>query len=1013
VSAKSHSPALTLLQVREGFIVDDEDDDAGEGEEVRRIARRKRRREQREREEALDADDLEVIGIRASDPEDDETQVRQSGLLCFANCGQPKFKRLKQGHREVRREMFSDDEDDLLDDERLGAGMDEMAGFIEDDQFSDEDDLERMRDEREVARPGRLPFSIDKLTAGLDEASLEDYRAAFGNGDEYQWALDLEEQEEEEREAERGTGLQDMFEPGQLAEKLLTPEDLEIRMKDVPERLQIARQGLITLKDEPGHEGELLQEESDWISDLLLAQKRYSPELQEYFRKAVTNVLRFLNEDNLEVPYIEQHRHDYIIHSYDNDGRIEVITLVKQAELWKILELDLRFRAFVEKRLAVKKSYTRLGQFAGVTDATIDEMLPKAAMMEEIQDLQDYLNFQYSGELKDAHAADTEAANGTHRRPRTGKNQWEAMRSSNAYGFVRAVGITAEAFAHNALGTGARTYTEDATERPDALADSLLQPPEFSTSAQVLRVGKQMFVEELVNNPRMRQFMRKTFFQMGVIDCIRTDKGRFEITEDHRYYDFKYLRNLEFSSVARKPELFLRMIKAESEGLVTIQFRILNQRSFRQKLYSLIESDSFSAVADEWNAIRRELIDLALEKLSKIISRGVQDALRQECESTMASTCREKLLYALDQAAYRAPGLEFGEKPTVLALSSGRGVHNRDAICWIYMDVQGYVKESGKFNDIRMKSDLDKTPPGADNAKFIDLVVRQKPDVIAVSGFSVETRKNASDFEEILKEHEEITNAGSEAQDLNKEKQFVRPDVVVVNDEVARLYYNSDRASVQFPHLPPLGRYCVALARYLRNPLLEFSSLGNDITSIVFDRNQDLLPRDKLLRALESAIVDITNVSGVNLEDAMFNPYVGVSLQYVAGLGPRKALRLLETIKLNVCLHCASIVANYGRAALLQAEQSWSVTRSEEFLRPWDRSFGTTAPASSIWSFKKTSRPPNTSTTHAYTQKTMSLLEKYQPTLSALMRKTSWTRREQAERAQLSAASWPRSSRER
>ena len=812
------------------------------------------------------------------------------------------MKRLKQGHREVRKEIFSDDEDDRLEDDRPVVGADEMAGFIEEDEFSD-DDRERMRDEQEVARPGRMPFSIDNLTAGLDEASLEDYRAAFGTGDEYQWALDMEDQEEEEKETERGVAIQDVFEPGQLAEKLLTEDDIEIRTKDVPERLQLARKGLITLEDAPGHEGELLQEESDWISDLLLAKKRYSPELHEFFRKAVTNVLRFLNEDNIEVPYIEQHRHDYIIHSYDNEGRIEVVTLVKQAELWKILELDLRFRAFVEKRQTVQKSYNRLSEHAGMKDAIIEEMLPKAVMMEELQDVQDYLYFQYSAELKDTNAADADAANGTHRRPRTGKNQWESMRSAKAYNFVRAIGITADAFAHNALGTGSRTYTEDAAERPDTLADSLLQPPEFSTSSQVLRLGKTMFVEELVNNPRMRQFMRKTFFQMGVIDCIRTDKGRLEITEDHRYNDFKYLRNLEFSSVARKPELFLRMIKAESEGLVTIGFRILNQRSFRQKMYSLIESDSFSAVADEWNAIRREMIDLALEKLGKIISRGVQDALRQECESTLGSTCREKLLLALDQAAYQPPGLEFGEKPTVLALSSGRGVHGRDAICWIFMDMQGYVKESGKFNDIRMKSELDKTPPGADNAKFIDLVVRQKPDVIAVSGFSVETRKNAKDFEDILKEHEAITNAESEAHpdaDQNKEKQFVRPDVVVVNDEVARLYYNSDRASVQFPHLPPLGRYCVAIARYLRNPLLEYSSLGNDITSIVFDRNQDLLPKGKLLSSLESAIVDITNVSGVNLEDAMFNPYVGVSLQYICGLGPRKAQRLLETIKHNV-----------------------------------------------------------------------------------------------------------------
>jgi transcription elongation factor SPT6 len=65
--------------VREGFIVDeDEEDDLDD--EARRRERRKRRRERLEEEEVLDADDLEVIGIRAPEHDEDGAQV---GHVCL------------------------------------------------------------------------------------------------------------------------------------------------------------------------------------------------------------------------------------------------------------------------------------------------------------------------------------------------------------------------------------------------------------------------------------------------------------------------------------------------------------------------------------------------------------------------------------------------------------------------------------------------------------------------------------------------------------------------------------------------------------------------------------------------------------------------------------------------------------------------------------------------------------------------------------------------------------------
>jgi transcription elongation factor SPT6 len=802
--------------------------------------------------------------------------------------------------------MFDDDED--LDDQP-GLPQDEFADFIEEDEFSD-DDREKELEQREIGRPGRKKFNPNALTDGLDEASMEDYRAAFGTGEEYEWALALEEEAKIIEEEERPVDLKDVFEPGQLAEKLLTDGDMDIRAIDIPERLQLARRNLPKVEIDSEEEESLFKEEATWIANLMLPKKRFETDRIEPFHRAISAVLRFFNKDNFEVPFIFQHRRDYLIDeeqlekggpSDESEGK-----LLTQTDLWEVFDLDLRFQSLLEKRQLVQKTYNSLCELTNIKDDILDDMLPKAVSAEEVQDLQDYLYFRYSAELKDIQSTTTET-NGAHKRPRAGKSAWERIRSGRPYNFVRSIGMSSDAFARNALGTGTRVFTEDATEQPDDLADSLLEAPEFKTGSQVLRAGKNMFVEELVTNPRMRQYMRRSFYQNGVIDCVRTDKGLIEITEDHRYYEFKYLRNLEFVMVARKPELFLKMLKAEEEGLVKINFRILNNKSFREKLYSLIESDGYSDLVDAWNSLRRELVDMAVDKLEKMIARGVQDALRSECENTLGRACRERYYELLDQAPFKPRRLQKGEVPTVLAISNGKGLLGRDAVCWVWVDENGRVADHGKFIDIRSRSEDHKhLPQGADNNKLIKLVENKRPDVIGIAGFSVETRRLLKDVDEILEAHQReekdrrIAQGRSADGDDDDPLDFEKPEVIMADDATARLYHTSDRAAAEFPHLAPIERYCVGIARYLRGPLLEYTALGKDITSITLNANQELLPQEKLVKHLDTAIIDMVNLVGVDLEEALNNPYIANLLPYVCGLGPRKAARLLETINYNV-----------------------------------------------------------------------------------------------------------------
>lgn len=890
-------------EVREGFIVDEEEDD-DEAARAERRRERKRRREERAEEEELDEDDLDLIGETIPD------ERRQSE--------QTKFKRLKRGHRDDRAASESRGVEDIFSDEEEGEGVaptsrsrgafgydDEMNDFIEQDDFGDEGD--RLDEDIGVRAPRRAGYAdLQSLKdSGLDETQMEDMRGAFGDGDEFGWALEAEaEHNEDQLDPEKPLELKDVFEPSQLEERMLTDRDNVIRMTDVPERFQLARSAYKDISDLTEDQmAARLTEEAAWITNILFPRKRLEPRLREPFEAAVKQVLHFMNVDDYEPAFIFQNRKDYLIHSEtipvngsSSETTIKAEKLLNQTDLWDIFEQDLKFRAFVERREAIQKNVELLREIETNFDDTVfDDLIPLAAQLDDIQDLQEYLNFNYSIQLKDLSISEAET-NGTQKRARGTRSIWDKVRGSPAYQFVRAFGITADGVAQNAEKTGRRMYTEDSDKRPDDLADTLVRDPDFKTGDDVLTAAKAMFVEELVMSPRMRRHMRKLYYEHLVFDVYRTDKGLKQIDEESPLYEFKYLRNQEVRIfLVDRPDLFLKMLKAESDGLVEVRVKLRDERHIRDDLRKAIESDNFSEIADAWNALRREVIDSALTKLHRIIGKGVKDNLKNECENKIAGYCRDAFTVKLDQAPDRPKGMELGTCARVLALSNGSG-NRGDAICWAYVEENGRVLENGKFADLRVGNAEKMVSDGKDVALFVELVERRRPDVVAIAGFSVETRRLLKDLQEIIAKHE-LTGTPYEDDDDHERSDPLQ--VVITQDEVARLYYNSPRAATDHPGVPPLTRYCIALAHYMQNPLKQYASLKKDLTSISFDPNQHLVPQDKLRKYLDTALVDIVNLVGVDLNEAMQDTSTQNLLPYICGLGPRKADQLIKTISAN------------------------------------------------------------------------------------------------------------------
>ncbi|KAJ8097964.1 SH2 domain-containing protein [Lipomyces tetrasporus] len=895
-----------MAKVREGFIVDDDEEDEGvsDGERERRRRRRRKRRRKEMSEgaedglsrhlddEELDEEDLDLVlentGVNYR-REEDRSSKRQ--------------KRIEDGLTDI----FADEEkeDDDVQQATRRTVMDEFEGFIEEDEFSDEEpQRDLLADSRKPSKPGRGPAAIP----GVDEEQVGEIFEIFGDGEEYAWALEAEEMEaaEEYDEAKPLTELKDVFEPSELAERMLTDEDNAIRAKDEPERFQIMRKAFATYElsedeyvlEENWLVSEMVSRKSNWLID--------HPDLDGPLRRAVRKVLEFLVKDQLEVPFIWQHRRDYLLHEHARDGaaaasdEFSAEPLLLQDDLWLILQLDIKFHSIVEK----KHSADRLLKALGVKDSVFDDFLAHAETLQDYQDCWDYLQFRYSARIKDMAVTQpnghTETEDGetnsngatihaSVKRPNSKYTSFERIRSGNVYNIVRAFGITAEQFGLNFAEDQKLHFTEDPSDFPLDLADKYTQPdpqslapPLYDDSDAAFNAAKGMFAEEIFHDLQTRNFLRKKIIRALVrLNVYATEKGKKTIDETHPFYHFKYARNLEIKDILDDPETFLEILHAESQGLVDLRFKLFRFDAFFNKVLQNFLSDNVSDIATAWNNERKSVLRMAMDKLVLLMCREIREDLRTQCQTAVGLKCRAALLQRLDQAPYKPVGFELGTTPRVLAVSNGMGEPGKDATVCVFLDDQGRVLETMKLGDVRDESF---------RTNLVEIVKRRKPDVIGMAGFTVAANRLRKEILDVIAN--EALNVTADDDSGNEEP----IKLVWVNDEVARLYQNSPRAMEEFAELAPLARYCIALARYMQSPLLEYAAMGSGIVSIEFHRLQTWLPQDLVRDMLDSAFIDMVNLVGVEINEAIKVPYVANLLQYVSGLGPRKASGMLKAI---------------------------------------------------------------------------------------------------------------------
>ncbi|KAJ7774913.1 transcription elongation factor SPT6 [Mycena metata] len=892
-------------RIREGFIVSEEEEEEDEEDEGRRRKRKRARHHRKQvEEEALEEDDLALL------EENTGGSFKKNRRLT----------RLRRGHdsesppvaSSSRRQAVVESSDDDLDNDVPLPQVEDLHRIWdkEDEEDDDEADMERFIDDsdEEVDEQERVERRRQRLLekdrrklirarpelVGIDALAWEEIHDVFGDGHDYDWALEEEEPGFDD-EPKQDTKFGDVFEPSQMRAFFLTDDDKLVQAQDIPERMLL---GSAMLSDSMVMAPTIpfgpddIDDASMWVTPRLSAQKSFdffSPNgtqqaLRTQLVTAVSYVLRQLFIENVEVPYIWTHKRDYISH-FDATKVRSRSELLNLSELWRIYALGQRYRSLLARRRALNEAYTRLQ----VTDPYFEEeILSRIESVDVVADTSEWLTMKYKDQKQDESKFvfhdDEEPQETTIKRKMPSRiSAYELAKKSVVSKLAQGFGIQAHEVVLNFLANERVHFVEDQELNPMVYAEQFASPdPAMALAPEdLLRKARMIMATELGKDPLLREHMRKLFRDEGRVSAEPTEHGIAKILERDRAFAFKYLHQKPVKDMLRTSQ-FLQMLTAESKNLITITISLPSdaKATFERRLTDALASDSFSETAKSWNEQGALVVQEVLEQhLLPLGAKWAREYIREEAEDTVVNRLGDTFRERIDVAPFTVPGMK-DDAPSVLACSWGKGDPHKDAITVVFLDSRGRMREQTKLDNLVDTEMRD---------EFIDLLRRRKPDVIGIGGFTMATTKLSARIKEIV--------AGMQLENTSAEADQNTP-VIYVRDEVARLYQHSNRANEEFSAHSLITKYCVGLARYVQSPLNEFAALGSDISAVLLEPfEQRLVPQEKLLLNLERTLIDVVNKVGVDINRAVADPYYQHLLPFVCGLGRRKALQLVKMIE--------------------------------------------------------------------------------------------------------------------
>ncbi|KAF3970489.1 hypothetical protein CMV_005822 [Castanea mollissima] len=885
---------------KDGFIVDDVDEEerADSNEE------RQRKKKRKKKNYTLDEDDYELLkdnnitiphwkqskmfkrlkkaqGV-SEEPSglSDEEEMLGSG-----KGGQTAKEKLKQS-------LFGDDEGAPLDDI---AEEEEQAEDEEDGDIGEEDEMDDfiVDEENEHGAPpkgGRRPKKGGNRRApGVSSSAMQEAHEIFGDVDEL---LQLRKQDLDSSEW-RERKLEDEFEPIVLSEKYMTEQDEQIRELGVPERMQMYEE----ITSSPPLD-DCIVEESNWIHGQL--------------QSGTVHLFGNRGMGTAKIPFIAMYRKGECLSLLKDPEQLEdddenqdknekTPTLKWHKVLWAIQDLDRKW-LLLQKRKSALQSYdnkrfeeesqlvydvTRLNLNQQLFES-IMKSLKAAGSEREVDDVDSKFNLHFP-------PGKVGLDEGQYKRPKR-KSLYSICSKAGLWVVASKFGYSSEQFGLQlSLDTMRNDELEDPKETPEEMASNFTCSM-FETPQAVLKGARHMVAVEISCEPCVRKHVRSNFMDHAVVSTCPTPGGNVVIDSSHQFSGVKWLREKPLSAFDDAQWLLIQ--KAEEEKLLQVTIK-MPERDLEKLMNEFNEyylSDSVSKSAQLWNEQRKLILQDALFGfLAPSMMKEARSLLTSRAKNLLLMEYGKVLWNKVSVAPYQSKDTDINSDeeatPRVMACCWGPG---KPATTFVMLDSSGEVLDVLYTGCLTLRSQNvdDQHRKKNDQERVLKFMTDHQPHVIVLGAVNIScTRLKEDIYEIIFKMVEENPRDVGHAMD--------GLSIVYGDESLPRLYENSRISSDQLPGQSSIVKRAVALGRYLQNPLAMVATLcgpGREILSWKLSSLENFLNPDEKYGMIEQVLVDVTNQVGVDINLAISHEWLFAPLQFISGLGPRKAASLQRSL---------------------------------------------------------------------------------------------------------------------
>ncbi|XWS08222.1 hypothetical protein CRYUN_Cryun41cG0061200 [Craigia yunnanensis] len=906
----------------DGFIVDDVEDEEVDEDEEREDSDEERRKKKKKRKKK-EAEDLD---------EDDYELLRENDVN--VPKGSKKFKRLKKAQRDLDEERFglSDDEFDgsmkggTTAEEKLKRtlfGDDDgqpLEDIPEDEEQIEEEEDGDMGEEDEMAdfivdeeyehgtsvRRKKMKNKKSRQATGASQSALKEAQDIFGDVDEL---LLLRKQGIDSNEWKERR-LEDQFEPTVLSEKYMTEKDDQIRMTDIPERMQISEESTGT----PPTDKMSIIEESTWIHNQLIsgAVPLFGKERQDLSinKDDIVRFLELTHVQKLDIPYIAMYRKEqclsllkdpeqHEVDDVDQDKSDKPPIIKWHRVLWAIQDLDRKWLLLQKRKTGLQSHYNK--RFEEESRWVYDETRLN-------------LNQQLFGsilkDLKDAESErvvdDVDAKFNLHFPPGevgVDEGQYKRPKRRSQYSICNKAGLweVASKFGYSAQQLGSHLSlekldeVEDAKETPEEMASNFTCAM-FETPQAVLKGARHMAAVEISCEPSVKKYVRGIYMENAVVSTSPTPDGKIAIDSFHQFAGVKWLIEKPLSRFEDAQWLLIQ--KAEEEKLLQVTVKLPEQCLNRliKECNEIYLSSGVSKSAQQWNEQRKLILSDALYGF-------LFPSMEKEVRSLLASRAKNWLLLEYGKGLWNKVSVGPYQRkendinsdeeaaPRVMACCWGPG---KPATTFVMLDSSGEVLDVLYTGSLTLRSQNvnDQQRKKNDQQRVLKFMTDHQPHVVVLGAVNLSCTQLKDDIYEIIFKmvEENPRDVGHEMDELS---------IVYGDESLPRLYENSRISSDQLPGQSGIVKRAVALGRYLQNPLAMVATLcgpGKEILSWKISPLENFLTTDEKYGMVEQVLVDVTNQVGLDVNLATSHEWLFAPLQFISGLGPRKAASLQRSL---------------------------------------------------------------------------------------------------------------------